>query len=89
MKKVTVDPAIEACWFEYYGSREWPGKVVAVRRENDMYAVLTEEDGKLFGIQFNIILTDRTLTVWDVTDDGIPFDSIEEFTGTKLVQALL
>jgi hypothetical protein len=89
---VVVNPLILAAWKEYDGQDAFPGKVVAVRTKDDFYAVLFEEklsDGVNYvAITFNTIMKDDEL-VWDVTDDGIDFDSIEQFKTMPLTKTIL
>lgn len=89
-KKVEVADSILKCWQDYSGLDGWIWPPVAVRYQDDFYAVLLDDkdEGCLLAITFNQVLRDGEI-VWDVTDEGVEFGSIKEFLGEGLTKRLL
>jgi hypothetical protein len=85
--KPPVVPAhIAQVWETYYGkdSRE----VLAVRAAFEWFAVLYREpDGGLCGVDFTGFGTDAEN--WQVSNDGIDFETVDEFKKGKLERGFL
>lgn len=77
--KVLVSAEVQACWQEYnkedLNDPNREDKLVALRSKDDFYGVLCAyPEGEYYCIVFNY-----RGGAWEVLDDGIPFETIEQF----------
>ena len=87
MKASSLPKWLPDVWAAYFGEPLDPAAVLATRTGEEFHAVLTACGTSFRAVTFTVQWSnEKGCAVWDVADDGVPFDTVREFKSEPLTR---